>query len=101
MKTGLLQLGTIAFAVAIFFLLRDHAKTVALTLGGSALLLPMFWLLVSAMRPAMPDRKCPKCSLETLRLLTPGERLGARCPSCGFADPELYVPYLIDVDDAL
>ncbi len=101
MKAALLQLGTIVFAVAVFFLLRDHAKTVALTLGGIALLLPIFWLLVSAMRPALPDRKCPKCAKETLRLLKPGERLGARCPECGFEDAELYVPYLIDVDDAL
>jgi hypothetical protein len=100
-KSGLLQLGTIAFAAAVFFLARDHAKTIALSIGGAALLLPILWLLVSAMRPALPDRKCPSCQKETLRLLKPGERLGARCPECGFEDAELYVPYLIDVDDAL
>ncbi len=101
MKTAIFQLGTIAFAAAVFFLLRDHAMTVALTLGAIALLTPMLWLLVSAMRPAMPDRKCPKCGQESLRLLTPGVREGVRCPSCGFEDAEMYVAYLIDVDDAL
>jgi hypothetical protein len=101
MKAALLQLGTIAFAGAVFFLLRDHAKTIALALGGAALLLPIFWLLASALRPALPDRKCPQCGAEALRLLVPGERVGARCPACGFEDAELYVPYLIDVDDAL
>ena len=66
-----------------------------------ALLSPILWLLVSSMRPALPDRKCPKCAKESLRLLAPGERIGARCPECGFEDRELYVPYLIDVDDDL
>jgi len=101
LKVALLELGTLAFAVAAFFLIRDHAIGVALTLGAAALLTPVLWLLVSAVRPALPDRKCPQCREESLRLLTPGERVGARCPRCGFEDAELYVPYLIDVDDAL
>jgi hypothetical protein len=101
LKTGLLQLGTIALAAALFLLLRDHAKTIALGLGAVALLTPILWLLVSSMRPALPDRTCPKCAKEALRLLEPGERVGARCPECGFEDAELYVPYLVDVDDDL
>lgn len=101
MRAGALQLGTIAFGVAVFFLLRDHAVGVALGLGATALFVPILWLMVSALRPALPDRKCPECAQETLRLFTPGVREGARCPSCGFEDRELYVPYLIDVDDAL
>jgi len=101
LKQALLSLLTIAFAGGLFFLLRGNAKTIALTLGAGALLLPVFWLVVSALRPALPDRRCPKCRAESLRLLRAGEKVGARCPSCGFEDAELYVPFLIDVDDAL
>jgi hypothetical protein len=101
LKQALLSLGTIVFAGAIFVLLRESAKTVAITLGVGALVVPMLWLVVSSLRPALPDRHCPKCQAESLRLLKPGEKLGVRCPSCGFEDAELYVPYLIDVDDAL
>jgi DNA-directed RNA polymerase subunit RPC12/RpoP len=101
LKQALLSLATIAFAGGVFLLLRASAVTVALALGVGALLLPMVWLIVSALRPALPDRRCPACGAESLRLMAPGEKIGARCPACGFRDPELYVPYLIDVDDAL
>jgi|SRR5579871_1038673 len=95
------QLVSLSLAVAVFFLLKDHAVTVALAAGVIALGAPILWVIVSSLRPALPDRKCPQCGEETLRLLVPGEKMGARCPSCGFSDKELYVPFLIDVDDAL
>lgn len=100
MKQALVSLATIGFAALVFFAIRGSARTVALFFLGAALVIPMLWLVVSALRPAMPDRRCPKCHAESLRLLAPGEKVGARCPACGFEDPELYVPYLIDVDDA-
>ena len=101
LKQAGLSLGTLAVAAGAFFLLRDHAVGVALAIALAALFAPILWLLVSALRPALPDRKCPKCQRDTLRLLIPGERVGARCPECGFSDTELYVPYLIDVDEDL
>jgi hypothetical protein len=100
-KQVLLSLGTVVFAALVFFLIRGSAMTIALVCGVGALLMPILWLTVSAMRPALPDRKCPKCGAEKLRLLTPGVREGVRCEACRFEDPELYVAYLIDVDDAL
>jgi hypothetical protein len=100
-KQALLSIGTLLVGGAAFFLLRESAKTIAIVLGVGALVLPVFWLVVSSLRPAMPDRHCPKCQAESLRLLKPGEKTGARCPACGFEDPDLYVPFLIDVDDAL
>ncbi len=101
MKQALLSIGTLVVGGAAFLLLRESAKTIAIVLGVGALMLPIFWLVVSALRPALPDRHCPKCQVESLRLLKPGEKIGARCPACGFEDGELYVPFLIDVDDAL
>jgi len=101
LKHALFSLGTIALAAGFFFLLRSEAKTIAILLGLSALFLPIFWLVVSTLRPALPERTCPSCKEESLRLLTAGEKTGVRCPLCGFSDPELYVPFLIDVDDDL
>ena len=49
-------------------------------------------LIVSALRPALPDRRCPACGEERLRLLVPGEKTGVRCEACRHEDPELYVP---------
>jgi hypothetical protein len=101
LKQAALSLGTLVVAAAAFFLIQDHAVGLALTLGVAALVVPILWLVVSSLRPALPDRRCPKCERESLRLLKPGEKTGVRCPECGFADEELYVPFLIDVDDAL
>jgi hypothetical protein len=100
-KQMALSLGTIAVCAAAFWLLRDHAQGVAISIGVGALVVPILWLLVSSLRPAMPDRKCPKCGQESLRLFERGKREGVRCPACGFQDAEMYVAYLIDVDDAL
>ncbi len=99
--TGIFSIGSFVLAGAVFLVLREKAVTVAVTMGLIALVAPILWLLVSAMRPALPDRTCPSCNRESLRLLVPGVREGVRCPACGFQDAEFYVPYLIDVDDAL
>lgn len=101
LKQAALSLGTLLVAGLAFLLVRDHAVGLAVALGVGAIVVPMLWMLVSAMRPAMPDRTCPRCGKESLRLLTPGVRQGVRCPECGFADAEMYCVYLIDVDDAL
>jgi hypothetical protein len=100
-KQALLSMATLAVAGVTFLLLRESAKTIAIALGVGAVFMPILWLLVSTLRPAMPERHCPECGAESLRLLVPEEKVGARCPACGFEDAELYVPYLIDVDDAL
>jgi hypothetical protein len=101
LKHATYTLLSIAVAVGAFFALRGSATTIAVGLGVALLVAPMIWMVVSAWRPAFPDRKCPKCGGETLRLLKPGVREGVRCPACGFEDPEMYVAYLIDVDDDL
>jgi hypothetical protein len=101
LKQGLLSLGTVATAALVFFLIQGSAVTIAVAFGVAALFLPVLWLGVSALRPALPDRKCPQCGAEKLRLLRKGVREGVRCEACRFEDPELYVAYLIDVDDAL
>jgi hypothetical protein len=94
-----LAAATVALAASLAFLLAGRAIQVALALGGLALLLPILWVIVSAMRPAMPDRRCPRCGAEALVLFEPGNKVGARCRACGFADAELYVPFLADVMD--
>ncbi|MBI3724379.1 hypothetical protein HY251_10565 [bacterium] len=100
-RYAILQIGAFALAAVVYFLLREHAVEVALVFGVAALAAPILWLIVSSLRPAFPDRTCPKCGKHTLRLLVPGEKTGVRCPACGFRDKELYVPFLIDVDDDL
>jgi len=101
LKHAIFSLGSIALAAGFFFLLCSEERMIAIGLGLAALLLPVFWLVVSSLRPALPERTCPSCKEESLRLLAPGEKTGARCPLCGFSDPELYVPFLIDVDEDL
>jgi hypothetical protein len=100
-RQSLLSLGTLALAAGFYFLVRGHGVSLALAIGVAALCAPILWVIGSALRPALPDRHCPVCHEDALRLLTPGVREGIRCAACGPEDPELYVPYLIDVDDAL
>ena len=90
---------TIAIAGGIALALRGHALSVAVVVAALALVVPILWTIVSSLRPALPDRACPRCRSEALVILEPGNKVGVRCLSCGFTDPELYVPFLIDIMD--
>jgi hypothetical protein len=90
---------TIAIAGGIALALRGHALSVAVVVAALALVVPIVWTIVSALRPALPDRACPRCRSEALVVFEPGNKVGVRCLACGFTDPELYVPFLIDIMD--
>lgn len=54
-----------------------------------------FWVLISALSPAIPCRICPKCGREGLVKIRRGVP-GARCEKCDFIDEDLHVAYLDD-----
>ena len=79
-------LGGVALAVAF-------SAWIPYIVGGALVLLWLVWVLVSAMSPAKPDRKCPACGREGLVKIRRGEP-GVRCELCGFRDETLHVAYL-------
>lgn len=52
-----------------------------------------FWVLISTLSPAIPDRICPKCGGEGLVKIRRGVP-GVRCEKCEFVDEDLHVAYL-------
>ena len=59
------------------------------------LLLPLIWVVCSALNPAQVDRRCPSCGVDET-LVRPDRRsmLGVICSSCGYRDDEAYVAHL-------
>jgi len=54
--------------------------------AGAALLVPVGWVLVSALWPGKADRRCPACAQDTLARLDPHSTTGLGCSACGFRD---------------
>ncbi len=85
-------IGGIALAYAIVTAWGWEAFWIAIV---AALVGPFLWVLVSALNPAAPDRRCPACG-EVDALVRPSREhmLGIRCLYCGHADDEAYVAHL-------
>ncbi len=92
-------LATVAVAGVLAWALRGHAARIAVVAGVAALVAPILWVIASALRPALPDRRCPRCGAVALVLLRRDDPIGVRCRACAFEDPETYVAYLKDVMD--
>jgi len=55
-------------------------------LAGTFLVVPVLWVLISALWPGKADRKCPACGKDALRRLDPRATTGLLCGACGFRD---------------
>lgn len=63
--------------------------------GGGIAVIVLVWILVSALWPSKPDRRCPRCGGEGLVKIERGKP-GVRCELCGFRDETMHVAYLDD-----
>ena len=63
--------------------------------GGGLALALFIWVVVSALWPSRPDRRCPRCGGEGLTKIKRGEP-GVQCGLCGFRDETMHVAYLDD-----
>jgi len=55
-------------------------------LGMALVVVPIGWVLVSALWPAEARRTCPGCGQESLERLDPGSTHGLVCRSCDWRD---------------
>jgi len=55
-------------------------------LAGACLVVPVGWVLVSALWPGKADRRCPACGKDALRRLDPRATTGLLCSACGHRD---------------
>jgi hypothetical protein len=55
-------------------------------LAGTCLVVPVGWVLVSALWPGKADRRCPTCGKDALRRLDPRATTGLLCTACGHRD---------------
>jgi len=86
--------GTLALMAIFTLVLVRFRESLLAIVGFGVLLSPFFWLFISALRPALPERNCPGCSAESLVLIDPQDEIGVRCLDCDFEDTCLRVPYL-------
>ena len=63
--------------------------------GAGLALFTFIWVLVCALWPSKPDRRCPRCGGEGLTKIRRGEP-GVQCDLCGFRDETMHVAYLDD-----
>ncbi len=53
---------------------------------GAMVLGAVGWVIVSALSPAKPDRRCPQCGAESLERLRADATRGIRCATCLWVD---------------
>ncbi len=80
----------VAIGVAAAFAFREWIPAIAI---GTVIVAAVFWVLVSTLSPAVPNRECPKCHEQGLVKIRRGEP-GVRCELCGYVDNDMHVAYL-------
>jgi len=53
---------------------------------GTLIVVPVLWVLISALFPARAERACPRCAREALERSDPRTTHGLRCRECGWQD---------------
>lgn len=86
---GSVLIGVVMLYGALFYANLIFRLVVTVIIG-----VPFLWLLVSALRPAMPDRECPSCREHSLVLIDPQNEYGVRCLRCPHVDRDKRIPYL-------
>jgi hypothetical protein len=65
------------------------------------LLIPVLWVLVSALWPGTADRGCPGCGKDTLVRSDSESTVGLECPSCGWRDETASAWFLAEEEGPL
>lgn len=90
-------IGTVLLTVLMSVVAVQYWRLLLGTVFGLCLSIPFLWMLVSAMRPAFPNRDCPECGGEGLVCIDPQKDFGVRCLFCDYRDPERHISYLMDL----
>ena len=53
---------------------------------AAMLLIPLAWVVISALWPASADRKCPACGRDSLVRMSEESTMGLECRSCNWRD---------------
>ena len=93
--SSLVQVLWILIALGLVYALVAFSGWIPYIVGGILAGAWMLWILISAMSPSKPDRRCPRCGEEGLVKITRGAP-GVRCEVCGFEDATMHVAYLDD-----
>jgi len=91
-----LPLSWLLIAAAAFAISLAGRAWLPYVVGGSLACGWLAWVLFSALSPAKPDRRCPRCRREALRRLSAASDLGIRCSACGFEDENDHRAYLLE-----
>jgi hypothetical protein len=85
----------IVIALGLVYVAVAFSSWIPYIVGGALAGAWAIWVLVSAISPSKPDRRCPRCGKEGLVKIRRGVP-GARCEICGYEDEKLHVAYLDD-----
>ena len=80
----------VALGLAYALLVAPDNKDIALArlryVAGALFVLPVLWVVISALWPARADRTCPACGAGTLRRLNRRSTRGVVCQRCDHRD---------------
>jgi hypothetical protein len=89
--------GTLLLSALMLYVGLFYWRQMFFTFVTVILLIPLLWTIISALRPALPDRKCPRCGADALVLIDPQIEFGIRCLQCPHVDREKRIYYLKQV----
>ncbi len=91
----MIQLVWLIVVAGLAYLAFLAREVLPYAVGGAIALVAIGWIVVSAMWPSKPDRRCPTCGESGLVKIRRGEP-GVVCEQCGFRDESMHVAYLDD-----
>ena len=83
----LLPPAIVAGLALALWLLRGSPPESLRYAAGALFVVPVLWVVVSALWPARADRTCPRCGRDSLRRLSRANTQGLVCTRCDWRDP--------------
>lgn len=74
-----------ALAAGLWLALRRPPQLFGILLAA-LVLVPVVWVLVSALWPGKAERRCPACRQDSLARIDSSSTVGIRCSTCGWRD---------------
>ena len=69
-----------------FLIVMQGPRGVLWLIIGAGIVIPILWIVTSALWPAKADRRCPRCRGEKLVRMDPNTTVGLECTDCGYRD---------------